>query len=136
MSWITPKTDWKATDKFNTTDYNRIANNLAYLRDYAKYKWYNVDYEDISEISFSTTPLAKLINVLETDLETLNKNTYGLNIGTTKTYTGNQRPINYTELNRIESATLKIYMELNAETTNVLSFTFGQMQFPTTHKKG
>lgn len=131
MSWNTPKIDWQPTDKFNASEYNRIAGNLHYLRDYARDKWYNVNYE-IAEISFSTLSLASIINALEDSLDNLNKNTYNYaSIGSKKTYVGNRRPINYSELNRIESTTLKIYTTLNAEQTKVLNFTLGQMQFPT-----
>lgn len=30
--WLTPKTDWKESDYFNIEDYNRIKNNIAYLK--------------------------------------------------------------------------------------------------------
>ena len=30
MAWITPKTNWKRTDYFNASDYNRIKNNIVY----------------------------------------------------------------------------------------------------------
>lgn len=33
MAWIEPKTDWVATDYFNATDYNRIKNNIAHLKE-------------------------------------------------------------------------------------------------------
>ena len=32
MAWITPKTDWGASDKILYTDFNRITGNLAYLK--------------------------------------------------------------------------------------------------------
>ena len=43
MAWITPKTDWYGEvvdgvyvgDRFNASDYNRIKNNLSYLRELA-----------------------------------------------------------------------------------------------------
>lgn len=34
MAWIQPKTDWVATDYFNAEDYNRIKNNIAYLKNF------------------------------------------------------------------------------------------------------
>ena len=33
--WQEPKTDWTVNDYFNYTDYNRIKNNIAYLREQA-----------------------------------------------------------------------------------------------------
>ena len=35
MAWVTPKINWTKTDRINYADYNRIKNNLAYLRDMA-----------------------------------------------------------------------------------------------------
>ena len=44
MGWTTPKTDWQGAtnaegvyigDRFNAADFNRIKNNLQYLRDLA-----------------------------------------------------------------------------------------------------
>ena len=51
MPWITPKTDWKAeynpsgeyeADYFNIVDYNRIKNNLVYLRDVGSELFYGL----------------------------------------------------------------------------------------------
>ena len=33
MSWITPKTNWQATEYFNLADLNRIEGNIRFLRD-------------------------------------------------------------------------------------------------------
>ena len=35
MAWMTPKTNWKATDTFEIEDYARIVGNITYLRDLA-----------------------------------------------------------------------------------------------------
>lgn len=32
--WTTPKVDWKATDYYNIEDWQRVRNNLEYLRDW------------------------------------------------------------------------------------------------------
>ena len=31
MAWVTPKTDWKGTDRFTATDWNRIDGNVEYV---------------------------------------------------------------------------------------------------------
>lgn len=31
MAWVTPKTDWKGTDRFFATDWNRIDGNVEYI---------------------------------------------------------------------------------------------------------
>ena len=35
MAWITPKVDWTSDDYINFTDYNRICNNLNWVKDEA-----------------------------------------------------------------------------------------------------
>ena len=53
MAWETPKTDWYGEeiegvyvgDRFNAVDYNRIKNNLIFLRDLAVtvYESFNIE---------------------------------------------------------------------------------------------
>ena len=61
MAWETPKTDWHGErdangvyfgDRFNATDFNRIKNNLQYLRDMAiaLYDEFNIDPHTFSAI--------------------------------------------------------------------------------------
>ena len=44
--WSKPKTDWVSSDYFNIIDYNRIKNNLIYLRDLSVklYDTFNIDF--------------------------------------------------------------------------------------------
>ena len=35
VDWIKPKTNWASTDKMNLEDYNRIKNNILYLKEKA-----------------------------------------------------------------------------------------------------
>lgn len=115
MAWITPKTDWVASDKILYTDINRIIGNLAYLKTLSE-QLYNCQ---IGSLPVSQTradkPFASKLNAIETVLEQINLNTYAFNIGTTKTYVANGHPFDYNELNRIESATLKLYETIQAE---------------------
>ena len=50
--WQEPKTDWKITDRFNITDFNRIKNNINYLHEKAMEtsRYFKIDHmgEDIS----------------------------------------------------------------------------------------
>ena len=115
MAWNTPKTDWVASDKILFTDFNRITGNLAYLKTLSE----QVYSYQISSLPDAQTredkPYASKLNAIETVLEQINLNTYDFNIGNTKTYVANGHPFDYNELNRIESATLKLYETLSAE---------------------
>lgn len=82
MAWQTPKTDWYGAtdsegnytgDRFNASDFNRIKNNLDYLRDLASRL-----YDEFSIVSLGEdrTPkdyfYADEINQLEENLKTVN----------------------------------------------------------------
>ena len=137
MAWTPPKTDWQggrdATGKyvgdyFNLADYNRIKNNLQMLRDMAIEL-----YPEFSIItgpdwtSYETRPYASDINQIEDNLEKICAGTYPFAVGNKKTYYGNVATIDYKELNRIESATLLIYNNLQGQAAGKrrLSFTLG-----------
>ena len=115
----TPKTDWAVTydengkyagDFFSYVDFNRIRNNLDALTTLG---------EDLYVFSFSTElpstkdvtgyPYASDINAFETRLHEINQQSLRLSIGSKKTFTDNGAFIDWKELNRIESATLKLY---------------------------
>lgn len=106
----TPKTDWKAEDYFNTEDYNRIKNNLAYLKEYSFELYDEYEIKDMgSDVMYSDLPYAEMINAIEDNLETIAKNTVNVEIGETRNYSDNDYFPNYEEINRIESGILKIY---------------------------
>ena len=83
--WQEPKTDWVAEDYFNYSDYNRIKNNIAYLRSLAE------------------------SNTLEDNLESLRKNTFLFDDSDPKQWYENQRTPNYEDFNRLEKACLLFY---------------------------
>ena len=137
MAWTTPKTDWHGGldaeglyegDRFNATDFNRIKNNLAYLRDLAI-----TLYEEFSIVSLGNdrTPAdyfyADEINQLEANLVTINQNTINRSYGTAPTYVENGNTMDYTELNRLESATLDLYNRLTnqSEGRGMFTWNFG-----------
>ena len=45
--WQEPKTDWTVNDYFNYTDYNRIKNNIAYLREQALKLYINFPFTEM-----------------------------------------------------------------------------------------
>ena len=107
MGWITPKTDWWGRtddegvytgDRFNAADFNRIKNNLDYLRNLAIKM-----YKEFSLVSLGTDRVpgdyfyADEINQLEQNLVTLN---------------------------RLESAILDLYDRLNNQSEGRRMFTW------------
>ena len=120
--WITPKTDWHGEvntegvyigDRFNASDFNRIKNNLVYLRELAIKLYEKFNLKPVSE---DKTPVdyfyADEINLIEENLNTLNSNTVNGDYGYTPTYIENGNVMDFTELNRIEKATFDIYDKL------------------------
>lgn len=121
MAWTTPKTDWYGAvvngvytgDRFNAVDFNRIKNNLVYLRDLAVKV-----YEEFSIVvvgADKTTAdyfYAEEINKMEQNLATINAKTLKMSYGTAPTYSDNGRTMDYAELNRLEGAILDLYDKL------------------------
>lgn len=106
--WTEPKTDWVAGDYFNISDYNRIKNNIAYLRDLALTVYTNFPFEDmgVDKTSYSQYPYADEFNALENNLESLRQNTFLFDNSEQKEWYENQRTPNYEDFNRLERACL------------------------------
>lgn len=134
MAWTTPKTDWHGGlnadglyegDRFNAVDFNRIKNNLAYLRDLAI-----TMYTEFSIVSLGNdrTPAdyfyADEINQLEANLVTINQNSLKRSYSTAPTYVENGNTMDYEELNRLESATLDLYNRLTNQSEGRRMFTW------------
>lgn len=121
MSWSTPKTDWHGEtvdgvytgDRFNAVDFNRIKNNLECLRELAIQM-----YDDFNIQSLGNDRIvgdyfyADEINKLEDNLETINNHSLKESYGTKPVYIDNGNTPDFTELNRLESATLDLYDKL------------------------
>lgn len=134
MAWETPKTDWYGTtnsdgvytgDRFNAVDFNRIKNNLSYLRELAI-----TLYKEFSIVSLGNdrTPkdyfYADEINQLEENLDTLNTNTLQMSYGSAPVYNDNGNTMDFTELNRLEGAILDLYDRLTNESEGRRMFTW------------
>lgn len=135
--WITPKTDWSGNtsadgtyigDRFNASDFNRLKNNLEYLREMAIEL-----YKEFSIVSLGEdrTPAdyfyADEINQLEDNLNTINNHTYKRAYGTTPKYFENGNTMDFAELNRLEGAMLDLYTRLSTQAINrrTLTWNFG-----------
>lgn len=131
MSWETPKTDWTADDRFDAPNYNRIKNNLNFLHAMAQGLYREFAIEDMgSDKDYSSFYYADEINMLANNLEVINSNVYPLDIGKKTVYVQNQAFIGFADLNRIESATLRIYVLLQEQKANKarLIFRLGNMK--------
>lgn len=143
MTWETPKTDWSAEysdsglfigDFFNVTDYNRIKNNLLYLRELATQLMINVPeitvgvdkhYPDGNNPDFDNDNFfADEINMIEDGLEALDERFAFVDFGEKQTFYENGRFIDAEELNRIESAELKMYELLTSSIAGKLRLAF------------
>ena len=132
MGWITPKTDWKPTDKFNAYDYNRIVGNILYVKDLASALFEAFDLQGMEEEkTYYSMFYAREMNAIEQNMETLNIKTYNLDIGDTKTYIPNGNTPNFEEFNRLEDATLRLFNAIYGQTAimNHLAFKLGVKSF-------
>ena len=109
--WTEPKTDWVSTDYFNLTDYNRIKNNIAYLRELALEVFVYFPWEDMGDdkSSYAEYPYADEFNALEDNLEYMRENTFLFDDTDAKQWYANQRVPSYEDFNRLEKACLLFY---------------------------
>lgn len=134
MAWETPKTNWQGYvdnngnyigDRFNAGDFNRIKNNLEYLKELA-IKLY--DSFSIVSLGADKTPAdyfyADEINTLEENLNTINKNTLNMSYGTSPVYNDNGNTMDFIELNRLEGAILDLYDKLTNKSNGRRMFTW------------
>ena len=133
MAWSTPKTDWNGEtvdgvyigDRFNAVDFNRIKNNLEYLRELA-IKMY--EEFSIQSLGSDRTPkdffYADEINALEDNLKTINNNSLKRSNGNVPVYVDNGNTMDFKELNRLESAILDLYEKLTNEYEGRRMFTW------------
>ena len=135
MSWSTPKTNWKNTDYFNRSDYNRIKNNLEFLKEQSL-KVLNpcsmTDMgNDVTDPNHIWDPAE--FNLLEENLKrilsTNQFDTYKPDSARIYTYDGSF--LSYVELNRLESwiARLEDNLTQIMADRKRLSFTLGGGDF-------
>ncbi len=128
MAWKEPKTDWTAEDYFNAEDYNRLIDNLTYIKESTEGLFPAVELLEMGEAkTYESLIYAREINAMETNLDTINLNTYGFSIGEKAVYRDNGKTPLYSEFNRMESAMLKLYVTMQAHKANLpgLAFTLG-----------
>lgn len=130
--WRTPKTNWKATDRFNFVDYNRIKNNLVYLHQFAESLWQIFEMPDMGEDITEYTAFwdVDIFNLFESNLELINQNIFAQDFGVSQRFFENGAFIKWDELNRIESAILSMNDLLERQKAGLrkLSFRLGNFK--------
>ncbi|MDD3415477.1 MAG: hypothetical protein PHY47_15955 [Lachnospiraceae bacterium] len=125
-AWKEPRTDWKISydsdgnytgDTFEPDDYNRIKNNINYLRDFAHQIYDNnpvcndlgadVFYGSENELK------ASWWTEMQDNLERINQASVETDIGTREQYSSNTAGKLVDELNRLEQSSLDIYTKLS-----------------------
>lgn len=134
MAWVTPKTNWYGGvvggvyegDYFNATDYNRIKNNLSYLKDLTSSVYGAIDSFPTlgADKNYTSYLYAEEINNLELALDLINDSTVRLEIGDRAVFYANGNTIDYVELNRLESAILDLYENINNAKNGRRKFTW------------
>lgn len=111
MSWITPKTAWITTDKYNIADFNRMKNNIEYLCYVAEMASALHDLEDLGEdiTTYDVMWDYARFNAMENNLEKISMAWTPDEIFTHKTFYPGGKFIDSVECSRIESFCLKLY---------------------------
>ena len=131
MAWIEPKTDWTSTTRFNIDDYNRIKNNLTYLHETALLRVGAIEIEDMGEDLTEYTGYWEVdkFNAFENNLHAITAKVINADIGLKKTFYENGPFIDFAELNRIESTTLRIKNTLDNLSAGLRGIPFVLGQF-------
>lgn len=112
--WQEPKTDWTEGDFFNIQDYNRIKGNLNELHSLALHLWPEFLWEEMGEDKTYQDYgfYSDEINRFEANVDHICAGTFPFQVGERQTFYDNQPFIDWKELNRIESACLMIYQNM------------------------
>lgn len=124
--WTEPKTNWVLSDKFNYSDYNRIKNNIAYLKERALELYPKFPFEDMGDDkgSYADYPYADEFTAMENNLEMIKINTYPFYADRKKSWFDNQNTPTYEDFNRLENACLKIHDGLIRQTNSLRKLQF------------
>lgn len=131
LEWIPPKTDWKVSydaeghytgDYLEPADYNRMKNNLCCLKELAERLNREVEgFQDMGRdvvYGDSMEPFASSFRVLQDNLDAVNRHSMKLHLGEPERFAPDTASCLKEELNRIESAELRIYEMLTGQRNN------------------
>lgn len=133
-NWQTPKTDWHGErdkqgvytgDRFNAKDFNRIHQNIQYLKEFAEKLYSDVpSIPVIRTVQVGDFVYADEINQIEENFKRIAKFTFNRNYGEYPVYHDNDSFIDFRELNRLEGAILDMYDRLNNQYNGRRTFTW------------
>lgn len=133
-NWQTPKTDWHGErdkqgvytgDRFNAKDFNRIHQNIQYLKEFAEKLYSDVpSIPTIRTVQVGDFVYADEINQIEDNFKRIAQFTFDRNYGDCPVYHDNDSFIDFRELNRLESAILDVYDRLNNQYNGRRTFTW------------
>ncbi|MBN3016956.1 hypothetical protein JXX18_14220 [Ruthenibacterium lactatiformans] len=125
MAWTAPKTDWKVTygpdgeytgDFFNVEDYDRIKQNIEYLREYAYFLYGGFTMRGMVAVTVESYGYASTIDALDANLEAIAANTFRPpDMLPVKQWRGNQPPPGADDWNRIENTCLLLFEQFERQ---------------------
>lgn len=88
VDWIKPKTNWASTDRMNLEDYNRIKNNILYLKEKANEVNKEFSIQNMGEDIVDYLELwdYEKFNLFEGNIEKINQSIFTQDIGIKKTF--------------------------------------------------
>lgn len=111
MSWINPKTSWSKSDYINASDYNRIKNNVEFIKELIQDE-YDFPYEDMGEDkSVNDYWYADEVNTICDNLDSMCE-ALGGDFSGKPMYSDNGATPTYAELNLIEKRTRDLYNQI------------------------
>lgn len=130
--WTDPKTNWKNTDRFNISDFNRIKNNIEYLHNEAELLYKNFEISNMGQNieSYESYWDVSCFNAFEENVETINNIIFTQDYGIMQRFFENGPFIKWDELNRIETACLKMKDILHRQKIGLrkIPFSLGSMK--------
>lgn len=108
--WRLPKTDWKADDYFNYSDYTRIIENISEVKTKADKVFVNVPamLNMESKTAYTAIPYADNWNAIDTNVRTLDRSIFNESLYAS-TFVENGYTPNYEVFNKWESVSARMY---------------------------
>ena len=108
MSWVTPKTNWVAGDEVTIVDWNRIRDNVIYLKYLLDTYYSTLPITEVETKTHTGYPKPSELNAIVQNIRDLNNQSVNLPLGSIVTYESNGRVPTAQELNEIEEEIAKI----------------------------
>lgn len=119
MAYVTPKTDWEATDNLTHVDYNRIKNNLVYLNDLFNHMYDNpYTFNPGPDMEIDQMFKASTWNMFEDCVEHLKRSGREYDFGERSYYYDNGHLPDFNQLNRLEKC-IEAYADTDISVTGV-----------------